>query len=91
MVFSLSHQRVFIRKYGLDLCRQCFHEKSVATEFVKVRFRPRPRLVTVGMAHARAFCYRTGEDAPLAQLLFSPVCYHDVRLVCRYGCVNEAL
>ena len=37
-VFSrlCAHQAGLIRKYGLDLCRQCFREKSAAIGFVKV-------------------------------------------------------
>ena len=31
------HQAGLIRKYGLDLCRQCFREKSQAIGFTKVR------------------------------------------------------
>ena len=31
-----AHQAGLIRKYGLDLCRQCFREKSAAIGFVKV-------------------------------------------------------
>ena len=34
-----AHQAGLIRKYGLDLCRQCFREKSAAIGFVKVRTR----------------------------------------------------
>ncbi|KAJ3480158.1 hypothetical protein NLI96_g8545 [Meripilus lineatus] len=32
-----AHQAGLIRKYGLDLCRQCFREKSVAIGFTKTR------------------------------------------------------
>ncbi|KAH7930581.1 hypothetical protein BV22DRAFT_1000411 [Leucogyrophana mollusca] len=32
-----AHQAGLIRKYGLDLCRQCFREKSAAIGFTKVR------------------------------------------------------
>jgi ribosomal protein S14 len=32
-----AHQAGLIRKYGLDLCRQCFREKSAAIGFNKVR------------------------------------------------------
>lgn len=32
-----AHQAGLIRKYGLDLCRQCFREKSAAIGFVKAR------------------------------------------------------
>ncbi|KAF9812220.1 hypothetical protein IEO21_06304 [Rhodonia placenta] len=32
-----AHQAGLIRKYGLDLCRQCFREKSAAIGFHKVR------------------------------------------------------
>lgn len=31
-----AHQAGLIRKYGLDLCRQCFRENSAAIGFVKV-------------------------------------------------------
>ena len=31
-----AHQAGLIRKYGLDLCRQCFREKSAAIGFEKV-------------------------------------------------------
>ena len=31
-----AHQAGLIRKYGLDLCRQCFREKSDAIGFKKV-------------------------------------------------------
>jgi hypothetical protein len=31
-----AHQAGIIRKYGLDLCRQCFREKSAAIGFSKV-------------------------------------------------------
>ena len=31
-----AHQAGLIRKYGLDLCRQCFREKSATIGFVKV-------------------------------------------------------
>ncbi|KAG7450718.1 uncharacterized protein BT62DRAFT_532059 [Guyanagaster necrorhizus] len=33
-----AHQAGLIRKYGLDLCRQCFREKSAAIGFVKLRW-----------------------------------------------------
>ena len=32
-----AHQAGLIRKYGLDLCRQCFREKAAAIGFNKVR------------------------------------------------------
>ena len=32
-----AHQAGLIRKYGLDLCRQCFREKADAIGFTKVR------------------------------------------------------
>nr|VWP02546.1 Protein kinase domain-containing protein [Ganoderma boninense] len=35
-----AHQAGLIRKYGLDLCRQCFREKAAAIGFQKVRPRP---------------------------------------------------
>ena len=31
-----AHQAGLVRKYGLDLCRQCFREKASAIGFVKV-------------------------------------------------------
>lgn len=32
-----AHQAGLVRKYGLDLCRQCFREKASAIGFFKVR------------------------------------------------------
>lgn len=32
-----AHVAGLIRKYGLDLCRQCFREHAAAIGFVKVR------------------------------------------------------
>ncbi|KAJ7263227.1 hypothetical protein B0H12DRAFT_1103811 [Mycena haematopus] len=32
-----AHQAGLIRKYGLDLCRQCFREQSAAIGFVENR------------------------------------------------------
>jgi Ribosomal protein S14p/S29e len=32
-----SHKAGLIRKYGLDICRQCFRERSEAIGFMKVR------------------------------------------------------
>ncbi|EJT97456.1 ribosomal protein S14 [Calocera viscosa TUFC12733] len=32
-----AHQAGLIRKYGLDICRQCFREKSKDIGFVKNR------------------------------------------------------
>ncbi|CAE6518733.1 unnamed protein product [Rhizoctonia solani] len=32
-----AHQAGLIRKYGLDICRQCFREKSAAIGFSKNR------------------------------------------------------
>lgn len=32
-----AHQAGLIRKYGIDLCRQCFREKAAAIGFTKVR------------------------------------------------------
>jgi ribosomal protein S14 len=35
-----AHQAGLIRKYRLDLCRQCFRDKAAAIGFVKVRLPP---------------------------------------------------
>lgn len=35
-----AHQAGLIRKYGLNICRQCFREKSADIGFVKVRGYP---------------------------------------------------
>ncbi|KAK8209490.1 ribosomal protein S14p/S29e-domain-containing protein [Phyllosticta capitalensis] len=35
-----THKAGLIRKYGLNICRQCFREKSTDIGFVKVRFTP---------------------------------------------------
>ncbi|KAI0344062.1 40S ribosomal protein S29A [Trametopsis cervina] len=32
-----AHQAGIVRKYGLDLCRQCFREKAAAIGFFKTR------------------------------------------------------
>ena len=32
-----THKAGLIRKYGLNICRQCFREKSADIGFVKVR------------------------------------------------------
>ncbi|KAJ5088749.1 hypothetical protein N7456_012365 [Penicillium angulare] len=32
-----SHRAGLIRKYGMNICRQCFREKSTDIGFVKVR------------------------------------------------------
>jgi ribosomal protein S14 len=34
-----THQAGLIRKYGLNICRQCFREKSADIGFVKVRWK----------------------------------------------------
>jgi small subunit ribosomal protein S29e len=48
-----AHQAGLIRKYGLDLCRQCFREKSAAIGFVKVMCR-RPLWLLCNSTHV--FC-----------------------------------
>lgn len=35
-----THRAGLIRKYGLNICRQCFREKSADIGFQKVRKRP---------------------------------------------------
>ncbi|KAJ5971689.1 uncharacterized protein N7479_001607, partial [Penicillium vulpinum] len=35
-----SHRAGLIRKYGMNICRQCFREKSTDIGFTKVRFNP---------------------------------------------------
>ncbi|KAF8807655.1 hypothetical protein BYT27DRAFT_7165611 [Phlegmacium glaucopus] len=47
-----AHQAGLIRKYGLDLCRQCFREKSAAIGFVKVRAADQPL-----RRHFKFICY----------------------------------
>lgn len=37
-----THKAGLIRKYGLNICRQCFREKSQDIGFTKVRFLPLP-------------------------------------------------
>jgi len=55
-----AHQAGLIRKYGLDLCRQCFREKSAAIGFTKVRGRngTHRRLLTI-------VAFRLGRRTPL--------------------------
>ena len=78
-----AHQAGLIRKYGLDLCRQCFREKSAAIGFVKVRSRTRRACV----ARAHPLCVAE----PVKW--HSRVCWrwHVMTCVlysCRYGCMN---
>ncbi|KAF7713650.1 Uncharacterized protein PECH_001122 [Penicillium ucsense] len=44
-----THRAGLIRKYGMNICRQCFREKSTDIGFNKVRFFPlqirRPRYI----------------------------------------------
>ncbi|KAJ5138331.1 uncharacterized protein N7515_003179 [Penicillium bovifimosum] len=35
-----THRAGLIRKYGMNICRQCFREKSTDIGFTKVRFNP---------------------------------------------------
>ncbi|CAC9887363.1 unnamed protein product [Aureobasidium pullulans] len=35
-----THKAGLIRKYGLNICRQCFREKSTDIGFIKVRMLP---------------------------------------------------
>jgi len=37
-----THKAGLIRKYGLNICRQCFREKAADIGFVKVLFPPLP-------------------------------------------------
>lgn len=39
-----THKAGLIRKYGLNICRQCFREKSTDIGFAKVRIYARKRL-----------------------------------------------
>jgi small subunit ribosomal protein S29e len=47
-----AHQAGLIRKYGMDICRQCFREKAAVIGFEKVRSRI-PRSVSTLGASAR--------------------------------------
>jgi small subunit ribosomal protein S29e len=47
-----AHQAGLIRKYGMDICRQCFREKAAVIGFEKVRSRT-PRSVSTLGASAR--------------------------------------
>jgi small subunit ribosomal protein S29e len=58
-----AHQAGLIRKYGLDLCRQCFREKSAAIGFVKVR-RHDVCLFLMKVVNARLPVARTDESSP---------------------------
>lgn len=40
-----THTAGLIRKYGLNICRQCFREKSADIGFVKVRSQQQPELL----------------------------------------------
>jgi len=56
-----AHQAGLVRKYGLDLCRQCFREKSAAIGFVKVMclIIRRPLWLLCNSIHASARVHRT--------------------------------
>ncbi|OCL07368.1 hypothetical protein AOQ84DRAFT_295233 [Glonium stellatum] len=45
-----THKAGLIRKYGLNICRQCFREKSADIGFVKVRLTPAYRHHRLGVA-----------------------------------------
>ncbi|KAF8141605.1 ribosomal protein S14p/S29e-domain-containing protein [Boletus edulis] len=63
-----AHQAGLIRKYGLDLCRQCFREKSAAIGFVKVRF-PLSMLVVWRFLFCSCLCPRRYGSRTLLFLL----------------------
>ncbi|KAF8449017.1 ribosomal protein S14p/S29e-domain-containing protein [Boletus edulis BED1] len=63
-----AHQAGLIRKYGLDLCRQCFREKSAAIGFVKVRF-PLSMLVVWRFLFSSCLCPRRYGSCTLLFLL----------------------
>jgi small subunit ribosomal protein S29e len=67
-----AHQAGLIRKYGLDLCRQCFREKAAAIGFVKVEC-PNRSSSYHASAHNGTIC-RTGET-DLTPLSSSHVAY----------------
>lgn len=46
-----THKAGLIRKYGLDICRQCFREKSADIGFVKVRLKSCPEVCTNALGH----------------------------------------
>ncbi|CAK5265011.1 unnamed protein product [Mycena citricolor] len=61
-----AHQAGLIRKYGLDLCRQCFREKSAAIGFVKVRSSILGSIWMGGLTHGN----RTGKQQLGVSVLF---------------------
>ncbi|KAM7209151.1 Ribosomal protein S14p/S29e domain containing protein [Naviculisporaceae sp. PSN 640] len=57
-----THKAGLIRKYGLNICRQCFREKSADIGFVKVRN---------GIDDPSVQCPRSSTTSPVvASLLF---------------------
>jgi hypothetical protein len=59
-----THPAGLIRKYGLNICRQCFREKSADIGFVKVR------LITQHTSPQR-------DTILLSSLDYLPAPYHD--------------
>ncbi|KAF2995690.1 40S ribosomal protein S29 [Curvularia kusanoi] len=53
-----THPAGLIRKYGLNICRQCFREKSADIGFVKVR----PSSAIPGRSSAASFATAAKDD-----------------------------
>jgi small subunit ribosomal protein S29e len=69
-----AHQAGLIRKYGLDLCRQCFREKASAIGFVKVMSR---QSRTSGYSLTRVllpFIEPIKQTFPPSHHIYSPFC-----------------
>ncbi|KAJ5823621.1 hypothetical protein N7447_005961 [Penicillium robsamsonii] len=66
-----SHRAGLIRKYGMNICRQCFREKSTDIGFTKVRFNPsldnsiRPHSNTMQPHHPTSKFNRQSTNLPL--------------------------
>ena len=97
-----AHQAGLIRKYGLDLCRQCFREKSAAIGFVKVciLFRSASSLfpsssTSLALRLAKRILFPPAIE-PVKTLhvafflLYIDIC-HGARRVCHYGCMKRDL
>ena len=62
-----THKAGLIRKYGLNICRQCFREKSADIGFVKVRRHPTIRDTYASAARSGLLLHNAGR-LPSSQL-----------------------
>ncbi|GFF23824.1 40S ribosomal protein S29 [Aspergillus udagawae] len=71
-----AHRAGLIRKYGMDICRQCFREKAQDIGFYKVGSHIRCRVGTPWPGSTRRHSRRTGwqkKSGSLTDHLYHPV------------------